>query len=380
MTSKARPTRCASAFTMVEMVVSLAIMTVLLSAMASAVVLASRALPDESALSIQLSRGFEACDRMGVDLGEATSVSETGDTAVAFEVPDRGQEADGPESVRYAWSGTPGDPLTLEFNGDAPTTVCENVHAFSIKYTYQELTLEHPPNVMLIAGNKTNPGSNDRARIGLLSSWGFPVEVYDSSDSAADLRAGEQSADVVYVSDLVDILGLGITVKSTAKPVVNESALSNTSLGIAGSDFVGLLSKDTTVTDNGHPVTSSFALGKVSVASAATTLAYVSNLAPGARELASYNGSNSALVVVDRGGLLYDGTPAPARRVAMPWGGLLFDFGLLTEDAHALLRRALVWAATPVGLRTVTLSIQVGDDPADTFETTIEMLNSPGVE
>ncbi|MEZ6318280.1 MAG: hypothetical protein R3B49_05920 [Phycisphaerales bacterium] len=57
---------------------------------------------------------------------------------------------------------------------------------------------------------------------------------------------------------------------------------------------------------------------------------------------------------------------------------MLFDFGVLTEDARALLRRSLVWAATPIGVRTITITIQVGDDPADTFETTIELLNKPG--
>lgn len=365
---------------MVEMVVTLVIMAILVSAMGSAVVLASRALPNESDLSVQLGRAMEVCDRMEVDLAEATSVTETGDSSVAFVVPGRGEDADGPESIRYAWSGTAGDPVTLELNGDAPAVVCENVHALSFKYAYAELTLQHPPRVMLIAGNKTTPGSNDQDRIDLLSSWGFPVDVYEGSDSAATLRAGEQAADVVYVSDQVDLLGLGITVKDVTKPVVNESALSNDDLGIAGSNFVGLFSKQTTITDIGHPVTSSFALGKVSVASTGTTLAYVSNLAPGARELTSFDGFNSALVVVDRGGVLYDGTPAPARRVAMPWGGVLFDFGLLTEDARALLRRSLVWAATPIGVRTITITIQVGDDPADTFETTIELLNKPGVE
>lgn len=369
------PTR---AFTMVEMVVTLAIMTLLISAMASAVVLAGRAVPDEDDLSIRVARGVEALDRLRADLGEATGISETGEAAVEITLPDRGQEGDGAETVRYAWSGKAGDPLTMSLNGGAPTPVCGDVHAFTIAYEYADLPLESAPRVMFIAGSKTSPSANDEARLALLESWGFPVEVFDRSDSDADLAAGELEADVVYISDLIDLLSFGSVASDTTKPVVCESASSYDDLGIASAGL-SLLKADNTITDMDHVITSPFALGTIKVTDGLMMLNYATGLAPGAQELASFDGVNGSLVVVDRGATLTGGSASPARRVAMPWGGpWLFDFDLLTDDALLMLRRSLVWAATPVGVRTVTVSLRVGEDASETVETTITLHNTPG--
>lgn len=369
------PTR---AFTMVEMVVTLAIMTLLISAMASAVVLAGRAVPDEDDLSIRVARGVEALDRLRADLGEAIEITETGDAAVEITVPDRGQEGDGPETIRYAWSGKAGDPLTLSLNGGTPAVVCADVHAFSIEYTYTDLPLNSAPRVMLIAGNKTSPSADDQDRLALLQSWGFPVEVFDGSDSLSELRIGEQNADVVYLTGAADLLGLFSSAAWVTDPVVSESAASNDDLGIASANFT-LLKADNTITDTDHTITSPFPLGSFRVADGLMMLNYSSGLAPGARELASFDGVNSSLIAVDRGATLTDGSASPTRRVAMPWGdGLLFDFGLLTDDALTMLRRALVWAATPIGVRTVTVTMQVGEDAANTVEATITLHNLPG--
>jgi hypothetical protein len=63
------------------------------------------------------------------DLEFALAFTEQSARAVTFLVPDQSGDAK-LETVRYAWSGTPGDPLTRQFNGGAVAVVLENVHVF----------------------------------------------------------------------------------------------------------------------------------------------------------------------------------------------------------------------------------------------------------
>lgn len=65
------------------------------------------------------------------DIQLAQSFSENTTTAVTFTVPDRNGD-NNPETIRYAWSGNAGDPLTRQYNSGAVVTVAENVHTFHI--------------------------------------------------------------------------------------------------------------------------------------------------------------------------------------------------------------------------------------------------------
>ncbi|MCH7925855.1 MAG: prepilin-type N-terminal cleavage/methylation domain-containing protein, partial [Planctomycetes bacterium] len=104
-------------FTLVELVAAMTVMTILMMGMGSAMIIASRAIPnDKSPMSIA-TESRNVLDRLTEDLLYAISVSEKAATALTFTVADRGHGAAGPETIRYAWSGTPGDPLTLEYNG-----------------------------------------------------------------------------------------------------------------------------------------------------------------------------------------------------------------------------------------------------------------------
>ncbi|MBU0718885.1 MAG: hypothetical protein KJ749_11600 [Planctomycetes bacterium] len=51
-----------------------------------------------------------------------------------FTVPDRGHDPAGDELIRYAWSGTPGDPLTYEYNGGAAVDLIPEVFEFNLAY------------------------------------------------------------------------------------------------------------------------------------------------------------------------------------------------------------------------------------------------------
>jgi len=125
-----RAERHEAGFTVVECVLSFAIVSVLLLACASVVTLtlrseaASRVTDSPSAQNIQACR---AANQLAEELRVAQSFSEVTPTAVTFKVPDR--NGDGyPETIRYAWSG-PGMQLIRWQNGlpASGVTVADNV-------------------------------------------------------------------------------------------------------------------------------------------------------------------------------------------------------------------------------------------------------------
>ena len=126
------PSCWGAGMTLVEMVASLAIVSVIIIACGSAIVVAVRTF-ELSATAGEAPGPDSAASRIAADLQTAMAFSERTATAVAFTVPDR--DGDGlPESIRYAWSGTPGDPITVEYNGAAPVVLVSNVTSFDLSY------------------------------------------------------------------------------------------------------------------------------------------------------------------------------------------------------------------------------------------------------
>ncbi len=125
--------RRAPAFTLVELVVSVAITAILLTGLTSIMVLATRALPDENRPTDRLAALSRVADQIVAELQYAQSITERSARTLAFTVADR--NGDGAlERIRYAWSGTPGDPLTREYNGGEAVSVVEHVNAFDLSY------------------------------------------------------------------------------------------------------------------------------------------------------------------------------------------------------------------------------------------------------
>jgi len=117
-------------FTLIEAVVSAMTLAALMIGMASVMLLASRSLRSAAG---DVAEAGDATADIVADLNLAQSLTEQTVTAVTMVVPDR--DGDGlPETIRYAWSGTAGDPLTREYNGGDATTVVENVHEFDLEY------------------------------------------------------------------------------------------------------------------------------------------------------------------------------------------------------------------------------------------------------
>ena len=119
--------------TLFELVLSLTICSVLLLAMQSVVMIASRAIPDGRTVPSLNVSGADAMQTLSRDLTFARSISEMTSSAVTFTVPDRNGDG-AAETIRYAWSGTVGDPLTRQYNSGTIVNIIASVNSFTLAY------------------------------------------------------------------------------------------------------------------------------------------------------------------------------------------------------------------------------------------------------
>lgn len=127
--------------TLVELVISLAVMTLVMGACGSAILLASRALTTGAALGAGAAQSGALALQVSIDLATAVTVTEDGPHAVTFTVADRDGDGNS-ESIRYWWSGTAGDEVQRQINGAAATVVARNVHRFDLTYLAESFVEE----------------------------------------------------------------------------------------------------------------------------------------------------------------------------------------------------------------------------------------------
>lgn len=125
--------------TLIELVVSTAAVAVLMGGMASAVLLATRALPESGSELDGVVEAGAAVQQLAGELLCAVSVGEHSAVALEFAVPDRNNDGL-PETIRYHWSGTPGDPLHRRCNGGGDVPVVESVESLRLSYAVATFT------------------------------------------------------------------------------------------------------------------------------------------------------------------------------------------------------------------------------------------------
>jgi len=130
-------------FTLVELVTSMAVMTVIIVAMGSSILIASRAMPDARSPTATRIAAAEAVEQIVTDLQYAVSVSQRSATMIEFSVADRNGD-DVPETIRYAWSGTAATPLTRQYNGGTVVNILTDVQQFSLTYNLKTISTEIP--------------------------------------------------------------------------------------------------------------------------------------------------------------------------------------------------------------------------------------------
>ncbi len=136
-------------FTLVELTLSMAVLTVLMGGMASALFLAGRAVPDRETPLKATSEGFHAADQLAGELFAAQALTTRSATTVEFTVPDRCpvppiahpdcNGTNNPEIIRYAWNSVAGGPLTRRYNNGAVENVLENVYQFELRFDTQSV-------------------------------------------------------------------------------------------------------------------------------------------------------------------------------------------------------------------------------------------------
>lgn len=119
-------TRRRHGYTLMELLVATASATVLMAGLSSSIYVASQALQIDNGTLAAEARNGRALERLLADAREAFDFSEQTATAITFTVPDRNGD-DSPETIRYAWSGSSGAPLTYEINGSASANLIEDV-------------------------------------------------------------------------------------------------------------------------------------------------------------------------------------------------------------------------------------------------------------
>ncbi|MDX2132047.1 MAG: type II secretion system protein [Planctomycetota bacterium] len=120
------------AFSLLEMVVSLGVVALIGAALASSMVLAARASPREDDAVSRTLAARRIAERVASDVSLATAIVARSAHAVELTLADQDQD-DVHETVSWAWSGTPGDPLVRAQNGKQ-THAFDDVHAFSIDW------------------------------------------------------------------------------------------------------------------------------------------------------------------------------------------------------------------------------------------------------
>ncbi|MEN6333539.1 MAG: prepilin-type N-terminal cleavage/methylation domain-containing protein [Phycisphaerales bacterium] len=130
-------------FTLLELIVSTAVMSVLMVALGSVMLIAGRAVPQAQSVTGTMSAAAAAAEQMASELRYAAAVNQQSSTMIEFTVADR--NSDGlPETIRYEWAGTSGASLTRQYNAGTAVAVLPDVREFALTYDTEVLSKEIP--------------------------------------------------------------------------------------------------------------------------------------------------------------------------------------------------------------------------------------------
>lgn len=122
------------AFTLAETVVSAVSLTLLMAGMGSAILIATRSIPElgpdgESRLVASNRVAQEMIDELRL----ARWIKSTSPDELYFTIPDRDGDGD-LEAIKYSWDGTSGSSLTRSYNGSGEVNVLSDVTEFTLEW------------------------------------------------------------------------------------------------------------------------------------------------------------------------------------------------------------------------------------------------------
>ncbi|WP_428388262.1 PulJ/GspJ family protein [Mucisphaera sp.] len=348
------------ALTLIELVLALAVTSLLIAGTAAALRISASAVELGYAPAASQNRSAEAVEQILSDAQNANAFALAGNT-LTLSVPDRSSPADGtPETIRYSWSGTPGDPLIQTTNGTAVTLV-EDVHHFHLTQTDSTIPASPPPTfsiddstwgyflsrtsgyagtILVVVQRTSSLTSHESDVIDSMLDWGYSVRIIADGASQATYDAQHDLIDAAYIVAGVDELSLGTKLRNAPVGVVVEPTYMSAEMGV-GQSNIGLIASDTAnVVDSNHYITRSLT-GSVELAEDQYLSQYIGAMGEGQTLLAL---AHPVTVVLEAGDLLQDGDPAAGRRVFIGWGSEFFEHDELTDTGRLLTRRAIEWA------------------------------------
>lgn len=366
------------AFTLLEMVVTLATISLLLAATMSVVALASHAMPARNGMQDSLLENQRVLDELTGDLIYATAMITVTKTEVEFVVADRGHGESGAEIIRYAWSGTPGDPLTRQYNRGTVASVLNNVQNFSVLTGYRTSPLVGNPRVLLVVDDDVTPNGQDAAKQALIESWGFTVKLAAAKNSLAEFTAAMTTADVMYISNQINTDLMRNKSLNPAMGIVAEDYPLYNDLGLTKVGKYITSDGEIWISNNSHEITRGFAIGHLAIFDSQQGHLHTNGaLAPNAQMLPQWPPFDPMTVTLDAGARRYDGRLTRGRRVKLPWGDKRqFDFTSLNDNGKLILRRSLAWAAAPIVYDSIRIGIQ-RSNPTNRVEAQTLLLNCP---
>ena len=157
-------------YTLVELIVGMAVSSILLLSMGSTVFLAMRAIPNPQKDPQASILAGQIVDQITEELETALSVTQLTATTIAFTVPARGSDTI-PERICYSWSGTHGGPLTRQYNGGTVVTIAPSVNLFaltpsstSVQETYPSVATESTSATLLASCTGTSGLGDDNVQ------------------------------------------------------------------------------------------------------------------------------------------------------------------------------------------------------------------------
>lgn len=135
--------RRSRAFTLAETLIAVAVTSIIMVAVGSAVVIASRTMPDQDSPAALAIDAGSALEQLGLELQYAIHLPVYESRRITFTLADRNDDGS-PERVSWAWSGIAGDPLTRQYNDGLAVPMLKDVKNFAFTYTTSNVQERYP--------------------------------------------------------------------------------------------------------------------------------------------------------------------------------------------------------------------------------------------
>ncbi len=242
----------------------------------------------------------------------------------------------------------------LSNNTDDPFTASAIATYQGVSHTIRAV-VHRVKRVLMVVPDAASLTAQQDARHILLENWEYTVSLISHTDTQVEFDAALASTDAVYV--VGDVTDAALGTKLTFAPVGLVTEVSSPlevtdELGLGSVPVQSYTHTAVQIIEDTHYITDPYPLGDLAICGSSQDLGRVGSAGDGAVLLAIRPLSTGyPLIAYETGTELYDsgfvppGTPAPARRVMLPWGFSGFDFNSLTADGQTILKRSLAWVA-----------------------------------